>query len=378
MKILVTSTPGTGHVQPLVPIARALVEAGHELFWATSESGRSTVEAHGFTFVPAGMSLAERTDTFTRTFVNQLATIAPDQRRSVAFAGHFATLAAPRMFEDLSGPMRSWKPDIVIHETAELAGPVLAEAMGIAHATVAFSGEVPRAAIDRTSEVMAPLWHEAGVPSPPDLGMYLHAYFHPFPRSMGQRPLQSTVHDLGPFPPPTSGLVPTWLGTLDQDRPLIYVTFGTEMSPVAPWRLLNDTLGSLDAHVLVTIGTQLDPATVTVPTARIERFVPQEWILPHCRLVISHAGAGTLLGAARHGVPQLLLPIGADQFENSSAYAATGAGAVGTGLDADDLAALVRTLLGNGPHRTAAASLADEISRMPTIDDAVAIIESMA
>ena len=46
---------------------------------------------------------------------------------------------------------------------------------------------------------------------------------------------------------------------------------------------------------------------------RAERFVPQSEELPHCDLVISHGGSGSVLGALAHGLPQLLLPLGADQ-----------------------------------------------------------------
>ena len=48
-------------------------------------------------------------------------------------------------------------------------------------------------------------------------------------------------------------------------------------------------------------------------------------MLPHCRAVVSHAGAGTMLGALCHGLPQLCLPQGTDQPFNTAALLPTGA-----------------------------------------------------
>ncbi len=42
MKILVTSTPGLGHVIPLVPLAQAFVRQGHEVRWATGVERHTT------------------------------------------------------------------------------------------------------------------------------------------------------------------------------------------------------------------------------------------------------------------------------------------------------------------------------------------------
>ncbi|HYZ35917.1 MAG TPA: nucleotide disphospho-sugar-binding domain-containing protein, partial [Pseudonocardiaceae bacterium] len=48
-------------------------------------------------------------------------------------------------------------------------------------------------------------------------------------------------------------------------------------------------------------------------------------LLPHCHLVVSHGGAGIMLNALAHGLPQLILPQGADQFSNAAARQSAGA-----------------------------------------------------
>jgi UDP:flavonoid glycosyltransferase YjiC (YdhE family) len=54
VKILVTSTPGLGHVIPLVPLAQAFVRRGHEMLWATGADAGPTITAAGVPFTAAG------------------------------------------------------------------------------------------------------------------------------------------------------------------------------------------------------------------------------------------------------------------------------------------------------------------------------------
>jgi hypothetical protein len=71
-----------------------------------------------------------------------------------------------------------------------------------------------------------------------------------------------------------------------------------------------------------------DPAKLGAqpPLVRVERDVLQSQLLARCHAAVSHAGSGTALAAARHGLPQLCLPQGADQFLNAAAIASSGAG----------------------------------------------------
>ena len=55
MRVLFTTQPGTGHVNPLLPFARALVDAGHDVAFACADSFRPDVEAAGFAAFPVGI-----------------------------------------------------------------------------------------------------------------------------------------------------------------------------------------------------------------------------------------------------------------------------------------------------------------------------------
>ncbi len=96
--------------------------------------------------------------------------------------------------------------------------------------------------------------------------------------------------------------------------------------------------------------------------------------------MVSHGGSGTLLGALAHGIPQVCLPQGADQFRNAQACAAAGAGIALIGSDAstDRIKAALRRALDDPSLRRNAERLATEIADMPSLDDAVTALEQGA
>ena len=87
-------------------------------------------------------------------------------------------------------------------------------------------------------------------------------------------------------------------------------------------------IATIDA--LVTTGAHADAATFgPLPgNVRVERFVPQAQVLERVAAVVSHAGAGTMLGAAGAGVPQVVVPLFADQWDNADAIGSSGAAVI--------------------------------------------------
>ena len=130
----------------------------------------------------------------------------------------------------------------------------------------------------------------------------------------------------------------------------------------------------------MTTGRDVDPASVgPVPArVRVERFVPQAHVFPLCVAVVAHGGSGTTLGALAHGLPLLLVPQGADQFDNAARCERAGAAIV---LRPDELTAdAVRARSGafSTSRRTEALrqAVAAEIAAMPTAAEAVPAIEA--
>src|SRR5262249_19868750 len=113
---------------------------------------------------------------------------------------------------------------------------------------------------------------------------------------------------------------------------------------------------------------------------RVEEHVPQWELLPTCDLVVSHGGSGSLLGALAHGLPMVLIPLGADQIPNAARAAEPGLARVldaveATSADVRDAAASV---LADPAYRRAAERLREELAVLPGPEHAVALIERLA
>jgi UDP:flavonoid glycosyltransferase YjiC (YdhE family) len=112
----------------------------------------------------------------------------------------------------------------------------------------------------------------------------------------------------------------------------------------------------------------------------VERFVAQSAVLPLVDLIVHHGGTGTVLGALERGLPQLLLPQGADQFLNAEILTTAGAVRALTNDAQQDgaIGEAVQLLLGDCPERRAARHLRDEIAAMPAPADVVPILVELA
>ena len=88
---------------------------------------------------------------------------------------------------------------------------------------------------------------------------------------------------------------------------------------------------ALDARVLLTVGRKFDAAELgpVADHVHVEPWVEQSDVLAVADVVVCHGGSGTVYGAAGAvGVPLVVVPVFADQFENAHRVAASGAGLV--------------------------------------------------
>ena len=163
------------------------------------------------------------------------------------------------------------------------------------------------------------------------------------------------------------------------DLPNVYVTLGTVLDEPGLLRVLLDALADADINVLMTIGRRGDPASFAPwpANATIERFVPQADVLPHCRVVVSHGGSGTTYGALAHGLPLLMLPHAADQFENAAAARSTGVAETLMPYEIETAAIrlAVEALLADAAYAARAREIAAEIAAMP---DSEAVAAALA
>jgi UDP:flavonoid glycosyltransferase YjiC (YdhE family) len=106
---------------------------------------------------------------------------------------------------------------------------------------------------------------------------------------------------------------------------------------------------------------------------RVQRWIPQEELLPWCSAVVSQGGSGIVLGALAHGLPSVLLPVGADQPHTAARCADLGAAIVldPLAVSSDDIGAAVRQMLDDPAYAAAARSVREDIVAMPTATEAL-------
>lgn len=364
MRLLFAFAGGNGHFQPLVPLARAAVAAGHTVAVTGQPRLVPLIERAGFPGLPSGSwpdGPAQRTP------------LAPVDREREdrdfrdGFAGWIARDRAAAVREVAAG----WRPDVIVCDEADFGSMVAAEALDIPHASVlvlaAGTFGRPAGLADRLDQVRA----EHGLPADPDLGMLTrHLVVAPVPPSFRapSAPLPPTARPMRPAPPVIP--VPT-------DPPTVYFTLGTIFNTESGdlFQRIVDGVRELPVRLVVTVGDSIDPAELgpQAPHVRIARYLPQAELLPHCSAIVSHAGSGSVLGALGHGLPMVLLPMGADQPANADRCAD-----LRVGLVLDPLAATpaeageaVAAVLTDPAYRLAAAAIRAEIAAMPPPEDLI-------
>ena len=327
MRVLISSTAGHGHVFPMIPLARAFLAAGHTVLWATNGGAVDLVGAAGIDAVETGLrpqALREQQRAH-RVAAEQAR---PQDRAALTFPSMFGAAFTPPMAAELLPLATDWRPDLMVHENAELAAPLVAAVLGLPLATHAFGGAVPEPILAAAAGRVADTWRRYGLEPAPLAGCYRSAYLDICPPSVQAVPIDHISTRLPVRPVPYAGELSAsddfpLTGDL---RPLVYVTIGTVRTP-AELAAAVAGVASLDVRVLATIGPNgdVDSLGPQPPNVVVKRFVPQTLVLPKASVVVSHGGSGTFLGALGHGIPQLCVPKAADQFRNAEGGVRSGA-----------------------------------------------------
>jgi UDP:flavonoid glycosyltransferase YjiC (YdhE family) len=380
MRFLFSCMAWEGHFRPLVPIAHALASRGHDVAFASAADWAPVVEADGFQFLPTGLSRPDGLVRIEPLWADVLA-LPPEERRLQAFPTIFARVHAPAKLPELLDVVRSWEPDAIVFDSCDLAAPIAAAARGLPAVNHSFGVMIPLAALAAAREHVDPLWRGAGVEPDPHAGAFRGLFVDLAPPSFAWEAPQGKVVRLRPIPDAT-GVPPAWLGELEP--PLVYVTMGTVHNQAELFRPLLDGLAARNGHgsALVTLGREGAPEALgpVPPGVRIERFVPQAHVLAHASAVVCHGGSGTTLGALAQGLPLVLVPQAADQFDNSARAEAAGAAVVlrPGEVTGDAVRIALERVLGEPSFAEAAGAIAREIEQMGDVGTVATAVEEHA
>ena len=384
MRILFTFIGGIGHFQPLVPVARAAEAAGHTVAVAGSGKVTPSVEASGFTVFPTSGPRPPGEPAPVPEPLERPDPAAAERHFSEAFGRPGARRHAAALLRIAA----EWKPDMIVRDEADFGSAIAAERLAIPCATVLVLAAGSLLRKELLVEPLGELRAEYALPADPGLAMLdRDLVLSPFPPSFRSPgfPLPASAFSFRPGPPvevARSVWSSAWHG-FRADLPTVYFTLGTVFQ-AGPDDLFSRVLAGLrevSANVVVTVGERNDPAVLGPQPdhVRVERFIPQDELLPYCDLAVSHGGSGSVIGALAHGLPSVLLPLGADQPHNAQRCTELG---VGQALDAvsvtpAEVVATVSTMLIDQNYRQAAQRIQTEINDLPDVEHTIPLLEQL-
>ena len=240
MRVLFTSTRGTGHLQPLLPYARALSKRGHEVAVAGPDALSPAVRSAGLLHAP----FDHPGDEVLAPIWARLRGVTDGEALALAVREIFAGVNARTALPKLQATIASFRPDLVVRDSVEYAALVAAERAGVKHARVAVhSVSFEEALPPLVEEPIEALRAQAALP--PDAGASLCAepVFSSFPASLDVLPVGSLTR--APFRSrvvhnPASAAPAAWTPAADP-RPLVYITFGTLVGTMSDARSIYRT-----------------------------------------------------------------------------------------------------------------------------------------
>jgi MGT family glycosyltransferase len=191
-------------------------------------------------------------------------------------------------------------------------------------------------------------------------------------------------------PPPNVRLVgprlddPAWVGSWTPpagDEPLVLVGMSsTFMDHADALQRAATALGDLPVRGLVTTGPAVPVGTIDAPAnVTVVERAPHSEILRQAKVVVTHAGHGTVLKALAAGVPVVAIPLGRDQLDNAARVVHHGAGLrLKPTAKPDAIAKAVRRLLEEPSFSAAAERMAAAIAVETAEDRAAAELEALA
>ena len=365
----------------MLPLARAAVRAGHDVLISSGSDVTGLIEQRGFAAHRAGPTLEQSYAAAAKGMAesggpSQFTGLTPERAIALSAEFFFGAAAVLRA-RDLLPMMSDRRPDLIVHDNMELGSPAAAEALGIPHATHSYGPIVPGTA--DLAEILGRTLTRAGLPAAID-SVFASPYLDICPPSL--QPSGRTdpwTRPLGLRPEPGEVLADETLpaGFTDLPHPqTIYLTLGTVMNQRPD--VFHSVLAGCAEHpvnVVTTLGPGVDPTTLGAQpnNVLVASYLPQALVLPRCSAVVSHVGAGTVLGALCFGLPQLALPPGTDQPQNAAALVASGAGICLTPdeITPEAIATALDRVLHETQLRSHAEKIQGEIFELPTAEAAL-------
>ncbi|RUS98010.1 glycosyl transferase [Dulcicalothrix desertica PCC 7102] len=347
-RFLIATIAAAGHVNPALPIARKLIERGHEVWWYTGKGFKEKIEATGAHHVPirTGIDLTD-INTIPQAWIKQKEALKGLSQFKFYLKHGFIDSAITQL-KDLTNILDEFPADVLLCDVFCLGISWLHEKTGLPWAAFGMS------ALPFNSRDTAPFrlgispgnsWGEKlrnrflnylsqnilmrdvtlhldqrreSVGLPKKSQDFFTATLSQFLYLQGTTPsfeyprsdLAPQIHFIGTFLPPAPAFTPpAWWDDLKLDKPIIHVTQGTVATEAKNLILPTiEALANEDVLLIVTTGgqpienLQLNPIPQNV---RLEKFISHAYLLPYVDVMVTNGGFNGVQTALAFGVPMV-------------------------------------------------------------------------
>ena len=425
MKILVVSTPLTGHLNPLLAIGRILIAEGHELAFFTGTPLRTRVERFEGRFYP----LPKEADLSLQDIIasDEMNGVQPGPQWLRIVIERFFVDTIPAQYRGVHKVLREFPADIIIGDDMffgvlpMLLGPrskrppIVLCGTSILHwqrndRAPTFAGLPPAATRAQLDEYAAfAREHDKIVDGPLGLCVNRHlkdlgvgpvsrplfesvveladAYMQlTVPRFEFPRDIPSSVTFVG-TPPiiPNQVPLPSWAHELDGSRKVVLVTQGTVANHDFGLLIAPALAGLANEPDLLVVATAGGRAVGDIPgpipdNARLASYLPFEWLLPKVDVLVTNGGYGSVNQAMSFGIPLVTAGLTEDKADVNARVAWSGVG-INLGTNNPRPQALreaVRAVLDKPDYRSCASAMADEFRTIDTRCEILRIINQVS
>lgn len=367
MKVLFVSSPGLGHLFPLIPLAWAFRASGHDVVVAIAEhaeraaqSGLEVVDvAPHFSSVAAFEQVARDDPDFVTTVAT---------RPAVDLAEWGVQIAAVNrpLIDGLIGLTDDFRPDLVIYEQGATAGLFAAARAGVPAVQRNHGAFATGGMHDAIAAFLGDFFDRYDLPRPlprPDV------IIESFPPSM--------ILDRAPegwfmrWIPYGGGQVhgARWPATADRDRPQVVVSMGTielQAFGLGAVESIVAAAAQVEADFVLALGDlDVGPLRPLPANVRAVGWTALHRLLRQGDAVVHHGSGGMIMTAIEAGTPQLLAPDARDMFQHSGRAAVHKLG-IGLVSTADEVSPeLLTELIGNDELARQLAVVRDEMHSLP-------------
>jgi sterol 3beta-glucosyltransferase len=423
MRVLVVTAGSRGDVQPYVALGKGIQAAGHPVTICTCSSFESFITDHGLNYGYMNDGFLRLVDSEAGREAMESGSNVFGLVKSMLVLMKEAKALNREMLKDAWNVAQTVKPDIVVYHPKSLAGPHIAEKLGVP-AVLA----VPVPVIVPTAEFVAIGFPRLKLGSWYNKLSYtaVHKGYHTYDDVVNE--FRQDVLGLGKLPksvspvqmadgraipvlhgyselvwprpgdwPDTVHVTGYWfldqaedwrapaelIAFLETGEAPVYVGFGS-MAGRNPQRMASivvDALQEADVRGVIATGWGgLEASTLPKTIFKIDD-VPHDWLFPRVSAVVHHGGAGTIGAGLRAGRPTVTCPFLVDQPYWGERVHALGVGSKPIpqkSLTVAKLAKAIREVTTDQTIRQNAETLGTQIRQEDGIANAIAIIERVA